>query len=140
MRGGYSRRGRWVSVPSISAQKRNGNIVGFSVYFGTEGDQRRQRKFFVHRSEAEKFVAQQTTTPVPVVELWERKAEILRNLVAGLSPHVRSAGNPPPRRSQVRGDREPLEITHERLAAGIRSPALNNRNHARSLVPGGSHR
>jgi site-specific recombinase XerD len=67
-------------VPSISAQKRNGNIVGYSVYLGTEGVQRRQRRFFVHRSDAEKFVAQKTTTPVPVGELWERKAEILYSL------------------------------------------------------------
>ena len=67
-------------MPSISAQKRNGKIVGYSVYLGTEGDQRRQRRFFVHRSDAEKFVAQKTTTPVPVGELWERKAEILYSL------------------------------------------------------------
>lgn len=50
------------------------------MYLGTEGDQRRQRRFFVHRSDAEKFVAQKTTTPVPVGELWERKAEILYSL------------------------------------------------------------
>ena len=67
-------------MPSISAQKRNGNIVGYSVYLGTEGDQRRQRRFFVQRSDAEKFVAQRTSTPIPIGELWERKAEILYNL------------------------------------------------------------
>ncbi len=64
-------------MPSISAQKRHGKVVGYSVYLGSEGGQRRQRRFFVHRYDAEKFVAQQTTTPVPVGELWERKAEIL---------------------------------------------------------------
>jgi site-specific recombinase XerD len=67
-------------VPSISAQKRNGNIVGYSVYLGTEGNERRVRKFFPKLHDAEKFVAQKTTTPVPVGELWERKAEILYSL------------------------------------------------------------
>ncbi len=50
------------------------------MYLGTEGNQRRQRRFFVHRSDAEKFVSQRTTTPVPIGELWERKSEILYSL------------------------------------------------------------
>jgi hypothetical protein len=64
-----------VPVPSISAQKRNGNIVGYSVYLGTEGNERRVRKFFPKLDDAEKFVSQKTTSPVPVGELWEKRME-----------------------------------------------------------------
>jgi site-specific recombinase XerD len=67
-------------VPSISAQKRNGNIVGYSVYLGTEGDERRVRKFFPKLPDAEKFIAERTQSPVPVGELWEKRMEILYNL------------------------------------------------------------
>jgi hypothetical protein len=67
-------------VPSISAQKRNGNIVGYSVYLGTEGDERRVRKFFPKLPDAEKFIAGRTQSPVPVGELWEKRMEILYNL------------------------------------------------------------
>ena len=66
-----------VGVPSISAQKRYGRVVGYSVYLGTQGELRRQRRFFVHRDDAERFVAKHTATPIPIGELWERKAEIL---------------------------------------------------------------
>ena len=66
-----------VGVPSISAQKRYVRVVGYSVYLGSQGELRRQRLFFVHRDDAGKFVAQRTTTPIPIGELWERKAEIL---------------------------------------------------------------
>jgi hypothetical protein len=38
---------------------------------------RRQRRFFVQRDDAERFVAKHTTTPIPIGELWGRKAEIL---------------------------------------------------------------
>ena len=69
-----------VDVPSLSAQKRQGRVVGYSVYYGTEGDQPRQRKFFVRRSDAEKFIAGRTQSPVPVGELWEKRMEILYNL------------------------------------------------------------
>jgi integrase len=55
-------------------------VVGYSVYLGRQGDQPRQRRFFVDRSEAEKFIQEQDTTPIPLGELWERKAEILYNL------------------------------------------------------------
>ncbi len=69
-----------VPVPSISAQKRNGVVVGYSVYLGKQGDQRRQRRFFVNRLDAEKFVEERETSPLPIGELWERRTEILFNL------------------------------------------------------------
>lgn len=55
-------------------------MVGYSVYLGKEGDQLRQRRFFVNRSEAEKFVEERNTTPLPIGELWDRRTEILFNL------------------------------------------------------------
>ncbi len=64
-------------MPSISPQRRHGKIVGYSVYLGSVGNERRARRFFPQRRAAERFLAQQTTTPVPVGELWERKAELL---------------------------------------------------------------
>jgi site-specific recombinase XerD len=64
-------------MPSISPQKRHGKIVGYSVYLGSVGNEHRVRRFFPQRRAAERFLAQQTTTPVPVGELWERKAELL---------------------------------------------------------------
>lgn len=67
-------------MPSISPQRRHGKIVGYSVYLGSVGNERRARRFFPQRRAAERFLAQQTTTPVPVGELWERKAEILYSL------------------------------------------------------------
>ena len=66
-----------VGMPSISPQRRHGKIVGYSVYLGSVGNERRARRFFPQRRAAERFLAQQTTTPVPVGELWERKAELL---------------------------------------------------------------
>lgn len=50
------------------------------MYLGTDGDQRRQRRFFVHRSDAEKFVEERTKTSLPIGELWDRRTEILFNL------------------------------------------------------------
>ncbi|MGA2693153.1 MAG: site-specific integrase [Opitutaceae bacterium] len=47
------------------------------MYLGTQGELRRQRRFFVRREDAERFVAKHTTTPIPIGELWERRAEIL---------------------------------------------------------------
>ena len=67
-------------MSSISPQKRNGVVVGYSVYLGKQGDQRRQRRFFVNRSDAEKFVEERDTSPLPIGELWERRTEILFNL------------------------------------------------------------
>ena len=64
-------------MPSISPQRRHGKIVGYSVYLGSVGNERRARRFFPERRAAERFLAQQTTTPVAVGELWERKAELL---------------------------------------------------------------
>lgn len=69
-----------VSVGSISEQKRNGRVVGYSLYLGRVGETRRQRRFFRHRSDAEKFLADVTQTSLPVGELWDRRTEILYNL------------------------------------------------------------
>lgn len=55
-----------VGMLSISPQKRHGKIVGYSVYLGSVGNERRVRRFFPQRRAAERFLAQQTTTPVPV--------------------------------------------------------------------------
>ena len=52
-----------------------GRVVGCSVHLGTQVEPRR-RRFFVHRNDAERFVAQHTTTPIPIGEPCERKAEI----------------------------------------------------------------
>jgi site-specific recombinase XerD len=67
-------------VGQISPQKRNGIVVGYSLYLGTNGDGRRQRRFFRELKDAERFQEERDTTPIPVGELWERKAEILYNL------------------------------------------------------------
>jgi integrase len=69
-----------IPVSSISPQKRNGIVVGYSVYLGKQGDQLRKRRFFVNRSDAEKFVEERNQTPLPIGELWERRTEILFNL------------------------------------------------------------
>ena len=65
---------------SISPQKRNGNVVGYSLYLGTDGNGRRQRRFFVQRSDAERFLNERNTTSLPIGELWDRRTEILYNL------------------------------------------------------------
>lgn len=67
-------------MSSICPQKRNGVVVGYSVYLGKQGDQRRQRRYFVNRSDAERFLSEKDTTPLPIGELWERRTEILYNL------------------------------------------------------------
>lgn len=69
-----------IPVPSISPQKRNGIVVGYSVHLGTEGAVRRQRRFFRHRLDAEKFIEKRNSSPLPIGELWERRAEILYDL------------------------------------------------------------
>ena len=64
----------------ISPQKRNGLVVGYSVYLGVDEHGRKVRRFFNDRLDGERFVTQRNTTPLPIGELWERKAEILYNL------------------------------------------------------------
>ena len=64
----------------ISEQKRNETVVGYSLYLGVDGEGRKQRRFFRHRSDAEKFLSQRNQTPLPIGELWERRTEILYNL------------------------------------------------------------
>jgi hypothetical protein len=66
-----------VSVGQISPQKRNGKIVGYSVYVGVTPDGRRERRFFTKLETAEKFVRSHTADPRPVAELLDRKAELL---------------------------------------------------------------
>lgn len=61
----------------ISTQKRNGKVVGYSVYVGVSHDGRRQRRFFPKLETAEKFVRVQSADPRPVGELFDRKAELL---------------------------------------------------------------
>ena len=69
-----------VPMGQISPQKRNGVVVGYSVYLGVDGEGRRQRRFFPDRLDGERFLAERNTTPIPIGELWERKTEILYNL------------------------------------------------------------
>lgn len=66
-------------MTQISPQKRNGIIVGHSVYLGIDGDGRKQRRFFRDRSDAERYLNERNATPIPIGELWERKAEVLYN-------------------------------------------------------------
>ncbi|MGA7726660.1 MAG: hypothetical protein WCA95_15390, partial [Opitutaceae bacterium] len=67
-------------MSSISPQKRNGQIVGYSVYLGVDGEGRRQRRFFRDRSDCERFLEERNKTPLPIGELWDRRTEILYNL------------------------------------------------------------
>lgn len=53
----------------ISEQKRNGTVVGYSLYLGVDGEGRKQRRFFRHRSDAEKFLTERNQTSLPVGEL-----------------------------------------------------------------------
>ena len=53
----------------ISIQKRNGAIVGYSVYLGVDSEGQKLRRFFKRLPDAEKFVNGRKTTPLPVGEL-----------------------------------------------------------------------
>jgi hypothetical protein len=64
-------------VGKIYPQKRNGQVVGYSVYVGASPDGRKERRFFAKLESAESFVRVQTTDPRPVAELFNRKAELL---------------------------------------------------------------
>lgn len=61
----------------IYPQKRNGQVVGYSVYVGVSPDGRRERRFFTKLESAENLVRVQTPDPRPVAELFDRKAEML---------------------------------------------------------------
>jgi len=69
-----------VSVGQISPQRKNGRVVGYSVYLGVDREGRRQRRFFRELKDGETFLSKRNQTPLPVGELWDRKAEILYNL------------------------------------------------------------
>src|ERR1035437_9464572 len=69
-----------VPMGQISPQKRNGVVVGYSVYLGVDENGRRVRRFFAERLHGERFLAERNATPIPIGELWDRKAEILYNL------------------------------------------------------------
>ena len=47
-------------------------VVGYSVYLGVDGEGRKQQRFFRHRSDAEKFLAERNQTSLPIGELRER--------------------------------------------------------------------
>ena len=61
----------------ISTQKRNGIVVGYSVYLGVNAEGRKQRRFFKHLPDAEKCVVSHNKNPLLVGELLDRKTEIL---------------------------------------------------------------
>jgi hypothetical protein len=63
-------------VGKIYPQKRNGQVVGYSVVVGVGADGRRERRFFTQLESAENFVRVQTTDSRPVAELFNRKAEL----------------------------------------------------------------
>jgi integrase len=64
----------------ISALRRNGKVVGYSVYLGLDGNGKLQRRFFRDQDDAERFLIEQNKTSLPLGELMDRKAEILFNL------------------------------------------------------------
>jgi len=64
----------------ISVQRRNGNVVGYSIYLGVDSEGRKQRRFFRHQNDAERFLDERSKTPLPIGELMDRKTEILYNL------------------------------------------------------------
>jgi hypothetical protein len=67
-------------VGQISPQRKDGQIVGYSVYLGVDGDGRRQRRFFRELKDGEEFISKRNQTPLPIGELWDRRSEILYNL------------------------------------------------------------
>jgi len=69
-----------VPVDQISEQRRNGMVVGYSLYLGVDGEGRKQRRFFRQGSDAGKILSQRNRTSLPIGELWERRTEILYNL------------------------------------------------------------
>jgi integrase len=69
-----------VPVGHFSAQRKNGIVVGYSVYLGKDENGKRRRKFFKDRAEAEKYVHVEGLQPITVDELWERKSELIYNL------------------------------------------------------------
>lgn len=64
-------------MAKIYPQKRNGKLVGYSVYLGVGHDGRRQRRFVKHLVDAEKLVEAHNADARPLGELFERKAELL---------------------------------------------------------------
>ena len=75
-----------VSGPSISAQKRKGIVVGYSVYRGVDAKGRKQRRLFKQLPAVEKCVRSHDKNPLAVGELLDRKIKIrycLERLTAG---------------------------------------------------------
>jgi site-specific recombinase XerD len=66
-----------IPVGHISIQRRNGAIHGYTVYLGVDGTGNRVRRFFPDLTDAKRYLDQHDNTPIPIGELWERKAEIL---------------------------------------------------------------
>jgi integrase len=61
----------------IFPQKRNGTVVGYSVYLGVDPHGQKQRRFFRDRPDAEKFLTEFHQDPPSVVELLSRKSELM---------------------------------------------------------------
>lgn len=55
-------------------------MVGYSVYLGVDQEGRKQRRFFQRLEDGERYLTERSQSPLPVGELWERRAEILYNL------------------------------------------------------------
>ena len=55
-----------VPAGQISIQKRNGAIVGYSVYLGADSEGQKLRRFFKRLPDAEKFVNGRKTTLLPI--------------------------------------------------------------------------
>ena len=64
----------------ITAQRRNGRAVGYSIYLGVDQEGRKQRRFFQRLEDGKRYLTERSQSPLPVGELWERRAEILYNL------------------------------------------------------------
>ena len=66
-----------VPVSHISEQRKQGTVVGYSVYLGVDHHGQKQRRFFKLRTDAEKCLSVQSSDHRPVGELFDRKAELL---------------------------------------------------------------
>jgi len=64
-------------VGHISTQRRNGTVVGYSVYLGVNHEGRKERRFFKHLPDAEIYQRTHNANPLLFGELLERKTELL---------------------------------------------------------------
>ena len=61
----------------ISPQKRNGTVVGYSVYLGVDHHGQKQRRFFRGLTDAEKFLTEYRQDSPTVTDLLEKKSELM---------------------------------------------------------------